>query len=399
MSGLGEQRQRMSADAGHDQQHDVGQGHPQRDLQHPRRTARAMNVPVHSSSVRVDKTGFKRTRTRKSWHRREFSARRSLDSYPGFPHFSRGGSALMRPPRNLSRPRECRCGVQTGGRVAQTRPWVPKRNRTLARDLHHNQHPLGKDQFMDEIVKDFLIESNENLDRLDQELVKLESDPSSKELLASVFRTIHTIKGSCGFLGFARLEKLAHAGENLLSRLRDGKLTLTEEVTSGLLAMVDAVRRMLSAIQTSGQDGEEDYAPLIEHLSRLQQQQVSESAAPACSNASATLSAQPQAMTGENAANPEANSEPSCATVTPPREENCADPAKMGGLLVERGQVHSEDLARALEQQERGRKRIGEILVAQGAAQPEDVLAAQRTLEIRTRQWKPYASASPCWTG
>ncbi len=236
---------------------------------------------------------------------------------------------------------------------------------------------------MDEIVKDFLIESNENLDRLDQELVKLESDPSSKELLASVFRTIHTIKGSCGFLGFARLEKLAHAGENLLSRLRDGKLTLTEEVTSGLLAMVDAVRRMLSAIQTSGQDGEEDYAPLIEHLSRLQQQQVSESAAPACSDASATLSPQPQAMTGENAANPEANSEPSCATVTPPREENLADPAKMGGLLVERGQVHSEDLARALEQQERGRKRIGEILMAQGAVQPEDVLAAQRTLESR----------------
>jgi two-component system, chemotaxis family, sensor kinase CheA len=61
---------------------------------------------------------------------------------------------------------------------------------------------------MDEIVKDFLIESNENLDRLDQELVKLEVEPSSKELLASIFRTIHTIKGSCGFLGFANLEKV-----------------------------------------------------------------------------------------------------------------------------------------------------------------------------------------------
>ena len=122
---------------------------------------------------------------------------------------------------------------------------------------------------MDEIVKDFLIESNENLDRLDQELVKLESDPSSKELLASVFRTIHTIKGSCGFLGFARLERLAHAGENLLSRLRDGKLTLTEQVVSEWLAMVDAVRRLLSAIQTSGQDGAEDYVPLIEHLASL----------------------------------------------------------------------------------------------------------------------------------
>jgi two-component system chemotaxis sensor kinase CheA len=127
---------------------------------------------------------------------------------------------------------------------------------------------------MDEIVKDFLIESNENLDRLDQELVKLETDPSSKELLASIFRTIHTIKGSCGFLGFARLEKLTHAGENLLSRLRDSKLSLTEEITSGLLAMVDAVRQMLYAIQSSGEDGNEDHTPLIAHLGRLQQPQA-----------------------------------------------------------------------------------------------------------------------------
>lgn len=99
---------------------------------------------------------------------------------------------------------------------------------------------------MDEIVKDFLIESSENLDRLDQELVRLESEPGSKDLLASIFRTIHTIKGSCGFLGFARLEKVAHAGENLLSKLRDGKLALTAELTSGLLAMVDAVRPPVS---------------------------------------------------------------------------------------------------------------------------------------------------------
>jgi two-component system chemotaxis sensor kinase CheA len=130
---------------------------------------------------------------------------------------------------------------------------------------------------MDEIVKDFLIESNENLDRLDQELVKLESEPSSTELLSSVFRTIHTIKGSCGFLGFARLEKLAHAGESLLSRLRDGKLLLNTEITSGLLAMVDAVRQMLAAIQATEKDGEEDYAPLIELLASLQEQRPGES--------------------------------------------------------------------------------------------------------------------------
>ena len=131
---------------------------------------------------------------------------------------------------------------------------------------------------MDEIVKDFLIESNENLDRLDQELVRLESEPTSTEPLAGVFRTIHTIKGSCGFLGFARLEKLAHAGESLLSRLRDGQLTLNAEITSGLRAMVDAVRHMLAAIQASGQDGEEDYAPLIELLCLLQGQTITQPA-------------------------------------------------------------------------------------------------------------------------
>jgi two-component system chemotaxis sensor kinase CheA len=65
---------------------------------------------------------------------------------------------------------------------------------------------------MDDLVRDFLVESNENLDRLDQELVQLESDPSSRDLLSSIFRTIHGIKGSCGFLGFARLEKVAMGG-------------------------------------------------------------------------------------------------------------------------------------------------------------------------------------------
>src|SRR5437868_12769041 len=123
---------------------------------------------------------------------------------------------------------------------------------------------------MDDIVKDFLIESRENLDRLDQELVSLESDPSSKGLLGSVFRTIHTVKGSCGFLGFARLEKVAHAGENLLSKLRDGVLPMKAEITSALLAMVDAVRRMLSEIQATETDGQNDYTELLEQFNRLQ---------------------------------------------------------------------------------------------------------------------------------
>jgi two-component system, chemotaxis family, sensor kinase CheA len=123
---------------------------------------------------------------------------------------------------------------------------------------------------MDDLIKEFLVESNENLDRLDSELVKLETDPSSQELLSSIFRTIHTIKGSCGFLGFGKLEKVAHVGESLLSRLRDGKLSLTSEFTSGLLAMVDAIRVMLGEIQATEQDGNETYPDLIANLNQLQ---------------------------------------------------------------------------------------------------------------------------------
>jgi len=123
----------------------------------------------------------------------------------------------------------------------------------------------------DDIVREFLVESSENLDTLDRELVLLEKDPQNAGILGSGFRTIHTIKGTCGFLGFTRLEKVAHAGENLLSNLRDGKLALNTEIASGLLSMVDAVRHMLAEIESTGQDGEADYRELIENLTRLQQ--------------------------------------------------------------------------------------------------------------------------------
>src|ERR1700680_938627 len=122
-----------------------------------------------------------------------------------------------------------------------------------------------------DIVQDFLVESYENLDRLDRELVGLEKNPHDRDALASVFRTIHTIKGTCGFLGFNKLEKVAHVGENLLTRLRDGQLTLNPELTTALLGMVDAVRQMLNQIEVSGQEGERDDSVLISTLSRLQQ--------------------------------------------------------------------------------------------------------------------------------
>jgi two-component system chemotaxis sensor kinase CheA len=99
----------------------------------------------------------------------------------------------------------------------------------------------------------------------------LEKNPDARDALASVFRTIHTIKGTCGFLGFDKLEAVAHVGENLLSRLRDRQLTLTPEITTALLSMVDAVRQMLSQIERAGQEGKRDDSVLIATLTRLQQ--------------------------------------------------------------------------------------------------------------------------------
>lgn len=226
---------------------------------------------------------------------------------------------------------------------------------------------------MDDIVKDFLIESRENLDRLDQELIHLESDPSSKELLGSIFRTIHTIKGTCGFLGFARLEKLAHAGESLLACLRDGKVQFNKDIASALLSMVDAVRQMLAAIENSGQDGDEDCAFLIAHLKGLESAPATDS--PKVFDAVVTAS-------GAESVPPQTTL-PRVPAETSVPEEDLADPNKLGGLLLQRGHVRPEDLKRALAQQEIGRKRLGEILIEQGAAHPEDVLAAQHTLESR----------------
>lgn len=123
---------------------------------------------------------------------------------------------------------------------------------------------------MDDVVKEFLVESYENLDRLDSELLELESHPQTREMLSSIFRTIHSIKGACGFLGFSRLESLTHAGENLLSLLRDGKLGVDGQITTALLELVDAVRQMLTTIETNGAEGDEEFEALKAQLKSLQ---------------------------------------------------------------------------------------------------------------------------------
>jgi two-component system, chemotaxis family, sensor kinase CheA len=121
----------------------------------------------------------------------------------------------------------------------------------------------------DEVVSEFLVESYENLEQLDRDLIALEQDPGSRPTLASIFRTIHTIKGTCGFFGFGKLESVTHVGENLLSKLRDGELVLRPDMTTALLSLVDAVREMLGNIESMGAEGEADYTDLVQTLIQL----------------------------------------------------------------------------------------------------------------------------------
>ncbi|WP_040157745.1 chemotaxis protein CheW [Mobilicoccus massiliensis] len=122
---------------------------------------------------------------------------------------------------------------------------------------------------MEEIVQEFLVESHENLDQLDQDLLALEREPESRELLSSIFRTLHTIKGTSGFLALHTLERVAHAGESLLSKLRDGEMVLNPEMATALLEMVDAVRSLLGHIENDGHEGSEEYQELTAKLHAL----------------------------------------------------------------------------------------------------------------------------------
>lgn len=122
------------------------------------------------------------------------------------------------------------------------------------------------------IVGEFLAESVEHLDQVDQDFVALEKSPGDPEILARVFRALHTIKGSCGFLEFPKLEALAHSGENLLGRLREGTLALDREITTALLGTVDAIRDALDRIGRGGGEGEEAHEALIARLDALREE-------------------------------------------------------------------------------------------------------------------------------
>ncbi len=122
---------------------------------------------------------------------------------------------------------------------------------------------------MDDLLSEFLTETNEGLAVLDVELVKLEQNPNDEELLSNIFRLMHTIKGTCGFLGLPRLESVAHAGENILGKIREGDLVVTPNAVSLILECLDSIRSILEILEQTESEPEGDDSELITRLNAL----------------------------------------------------------------------------------------------------------------------------------
>ena len=119
---------------------------------------------------------------------------------------------------------------------------------------------------MDDLLADFLTETHEGLSAVDEALLRLERAPDDAPTLAEIFRQVHTIKGTCGFLGLSRLEKVGHAAETMLGLYRDGTLTVTPEGITLIFTAVDAIRKIVVGLEQNGQEPEGDDAAVIAAL-------------------------------------------------------------------------------------------------------------------------------------
>src|ERR1700748_1764464 len=122
---------------------------------------------------------------------------------------------------------------------------------------------------MDELLRDFLVETNESLDVVDVELVRFEQEPNNAKILASIFRIVHTIKGTCGFLGLPRLEHVAHASENVLGRIRSAELYPSPPILSLILQSLDTIKGILAILEATEAEPPGDDEALIAILNAV----------------------------------------------------------------------------------------------------------------------------------
>ncbi|MDV7338991.1 chemotaxis protein CheW [Terasakiella sp. A23] len=134
---------------------------------------------------------------------------------------------------------------------------------------------------MDDLLSEFITETSESLMVLDSELVKFEQNPNDTEILSNIFRLMHTIKGTCGFLGLPRLEKVAHAGENVLGKFREGTLEVTPQAVTLILHAIDTIKELLQTLEETEAEPDGNDQELIDQLNAMAEGRAVEDAAPA----------------------------------------------------------------------------------------------------------------------
>jgi len=134
---------------------------------------------------------------------------------------------------------------------------------------------------MDDLLSEFITETSESLTVLDSELVKFEQDPNDTEILSNIFRLMHTIKGTCGFLGLPRLEKVAHAGENVLSKFREGTIEVTPQAVTLILHAIDTIKELLQTLEETETEPDGNDQELIDQLNAMADGRDPNEAAPA----------------------------------------------------------------------------------------------------------------------
>jgi len=149
---------------------------------------------------------------------------------------------------------------------------------------------------MDDLLSEFLTETAESLAVIDVELVKFEQEPQNQEILGNIFRLVHTIKGTCGFLGLPRLESVAHSGENILGKFRDGVLEVTPEAVTLILKCIDRIRDLLAELEDTGEEPEGEDSELIAELDAM-----AEGKTPSAAPGAPAVEAAPAAAGGDDA--------------------------------------------------------------------------------------------------
>jgi len=227
---------------------------------------------------------------------------------------------------------------------------------------------------MQEILNDFLTESNEMLEVLDQRFVTLESDPTNKDLLNEIFRAMHSMKGSAGFLGFNHLVDVAHRGENILNKLRQGEMDVVPAVISVILEAIDVIKALMADIRESGTDTHVATAAIAAKLDDI----INGTTALPTPSAAGTGQAPPDVTPPTGTASPEA------AHIAP-----AAVPPTLGEILVNEGLASKDQVLDALNAQQHQpdpKTPLGEILL-QAKAITERAL--DQALQKQEKQPKP----------